>query len=146
MKKINFLKSAKEASRLMIAIEQYLKETTISPLMQELVKIRVSQINGCVVCLDSHTKKALQLGERAQRIFLISAWRETSIFTDKEKAAFELAEQLTHISMLTLDDNVYDLVTEHFTEEEFLDLIVLINQINSWNRVNIATRNDVNIV
>ncbi|NLN51041.1 MAG: carboxymuconolactone decarboxylase family protein [Acholeplasmataceae bacterium] len=140
----DFFKIVPKAMQIMIKMEQYIKEeSTIDPLLYELIKTRASQINGCAYCLDMHTKDALKIGETSQRLFLLSAWRETSLFTDKEKAALELTEQVTQISQVIIDEDLHDLVLKHFTEKEFADLIIIINQINAWNRINITMLNDI---
>ncbi len=140
----DFFKIVPRAMQIMIKMEQYIKEeSTIDPLLYELIKTRASQINGCAYCLDMHTKDALKIGETSQRLFLLSAWRETSLFTDKEKAALELTEQVTQISQVIIDEDLHDLVLKHFTEKEFADLIIIINQINAWNRINITMLNDI---
>lgn len=142
--KINLFKEAPNAMKVMMAMEKYLhEETTIAPLLLELIKTRVSQINGCAYCLDMHVKDALKLGESAQRIYLLPAWRETSLFTPKEKLVLELAERVTLISDYEIDEDLESELLKEFTKKEFVDLLIAIAQINSWNRLNISVHADV---
>ncbi len=141
--RFNIFKMAPKAMENMLKMEEYIRtETTIDPILYELIKTRVSQINGCAYCLDMHTKDALKLGETPQRLFLLPAWRETKLFTPKEKIALELSERLTEISMDEIDNDLYQEVLEHFSEKEFVDLVIIIAQINTWNRFNIAAAAD----
>ncbi len=101
--------------------------------------MRVSQINGCSFCIDKHGKDMLKNGESIDRLLLLTAWREVSLYSDKEKAALELAEHVTNIGEAGVPDHVYDQVRAHFDEKEYIDLIMAINTINGWNRLGIAT-------
>lgn len=144
MQKEDFFKVAPEAMKNMLALESYFhNHTTIDPKIMELIKIRASQINGCAYCLNMHTKDALKIGETAQRIFLINAWEETSLFTEKEKVVLELTERLTLISDNRIDEELYQEVKKYFSDKEFVDLVLMIAQINTWNRINISTGNDI---
>lgn len=145
-KRVNFFKIVPKAMKIMLEVEKYIKEdTTIEPILFELIKTRVSQINGCAYCLNMHTIDAVKLGESPRRLYLLNAWRETNIFTDKEKAALELTEQLTYVSTVEVEEDIYEQTLKHFTEKEFADLVIIINQINAWNRINISTHNDVDL-
>lgn len=106
----------------------------------ELVKIRASQLNRCAYCLDMHTKDAIALGEDKQRIFMLEAWRETSLFSDRERAAIEWTEALTLVSESQVPEEVYERVRREFTEKELVELSMVIIAINSWNRLSIAFR------
>jgi AhpD family alkylhydroperoxidase len=110
---------------------------------QELVKIRASQINGCAVCLDMHTKDALHAGESQLRLNLVAAWREATVFTEAERAALELAEQGTRLadSPGGVTDEVWQNAAKHFEEEQLTALVALIGVINLYNRLNVITRN-----
>ena len=90
-----------------------------------------------------HTKDALKIGETNQRIFLLNAWDETRLFTDKEKAALELTEKLTLVATNRVSEELLNKVLKHFTKKEFADLVLLISQINVWNRINVSTSNDI---
>jgi AhpD family alkylhydroperoxidase len=120
------------------------KSLTNAPLsgtIQELVKIRASQINGCAVCTDMHTKDALAAGELQDRLNLVAVWRETKAFTEPERAALALAEQATRIADTTgVDDDTWDMARKHFTDEELAALIAVIAIINAFNRFNVIVR------
>ena len=117
-------------------------DSTLPAATQELVKIRASQINGCGFCTDMHTKDAGHAGETAQRLHLVAAWREATVFTDAERAALELAEQGTRIADASggVTDEAWAQAAKHFDEEQLLALISLIALINAYNRVNVINR------
>lgn len=137
-KTVDYYKLAPNGLKNMQAMEAYLSTTTLQKKLMELVKIRVSQINGCAYCINSHAETALKLGETQQRIFLLNAWTETDKFSDAEKVVLELAELLTKISEHDMPRSLYDKVLMHYTEKEYVDLVLLITQINSWNRLALA--------
>ncbi len=142
-KKIDYFKIAPKVKNNLLNMENYFhKESTIDPIIRELIKIRASQINGCAYCLNMHTVDSLKIGETAQRIFLISAWWETNLFTEKEKAVLSLTEHVTLVSDGVPEEVVND-VLKFFTEEELVDLVLMIAQINTWNRINVASHNDI---
>lgn len=145
MKKINYYENAKKAMTHYLEIENYIKNTSISTTLYHLIKIRASQINGCAHCLDMHTKEALRVGETTDRLFLIPTWNETDLFTLKEKLVLELTEQVTLIADLGMSEDLYERVLNEFTDKEYTDLILIINQINSWNRLSVAHFNTVPI-
>lgn len=143
-KKLNMFALAPDAMKIMLAMEKYLhSDTTIAPLTLELIKMRVSQINGCAYCLNMHVKDALKLGETEQRVYLLPVWKETNLFTDKERVALELAERVTLISDYEVDSDLHDDVLKFYTEKEFADLLIAIAQINSWNRFNVSLHTDI---
>jgi AhpD family alkylhydroperoxidase len=123
----------------MFKLEGFIKESGLDPVLYEIIKIRASQINGCAYCLDMHTQKMSSLGETDQRIHLISVWRESPIYSDRERAVLELTELVTAISVQGVPDAAYARVREHFNEQEYVTLIMAINTINAWNRIAIAT-------
>jgi AhpD family alkylhydroperoxidase len=106
----------------------------------ELVKIRASQINGCAFCLDMHTKDARLAGETEQRIYALSAWRETPFFTDRERAALEWTEAVTRVGDSHVPDDLYERVSAHFDEAELVALTFGVVVINSWNRLSVSFR------
>ena len=126
----------------MIKFDQFANQVNIEPALRELIKIRVSQLNGCAFCIDSHSKDARVQGESEQRIYLLNAWRETSLFSAQEKAALALAEAMTRIGEHGLTAQVYEEVREQFDEKQFVDLIMIINVINSWNRIGVSMQLD----
>ncbi|MEU8952204.1 carboxymuconolactone decarboxylase family protein [Streptomyces sp. NPDC048489] len=114
-------------------------DTELPHTVQELVKIRASQINGCGFCTDMHTKDAAAAGETAQRLHLVAAWREATVFTDAERAALELAEQATRIADAAggVTDEAWAEAVKFYDEDQLVALISLIAIINAYNRVNV---------
>jgi AhpD family alkylhydroperoxidase len=110
--------------------------------VQELVKIRASQINGCAGCLDMHTKDAEHAGESPVRLNLVAAWREATVFTGEERAALELTEQGTRIADAAggVSDEAWADAQKHFDEDQLAALVCLIALINTYNRLNVITR------
>lgn len=139
--RIDYMEVAPELVKLISNLETYKKQTGFDEKLIELVKIRASQINNCAYCLDMHTKDARKLGETEQRIYCLSAWRETDFYTEREKVALELTETVTRISVNGVPDDVYEAVRKHFDEKQYIDLVGLIITINCWNRLAIANRN-----
>jgi len=127
----------------MIEMEKYTKKTNIDRLLRELIKIRASQINGCAHCLNMHTKDARKMGETEQRIYCVSAWQECTFYSEAKKVALELTEYITEIANKRVPDELYHRVREHFSEKEYVDLVIIINQINSWNRLSVSMNNYV---
>jgi AhpD family alkylhydroperoxidase len=107
----------------------------LEPSLLELVKIRVSQINGCANCLHMHTQDARAMGETEQRIYLLSAWHEAPGYTDRERAALAWTDALTQVSTARAPDAVYDALKAQFSEAEQVQLTLMINVINGWNRI-----------
>lgn len=124
--------------QIMLKLEGFIKNTNLDPILYELIKIRASQINGCAFCLDMHTTDLRKLGESEQRINLIMVWGEVPFFTDKERVVLELTEVVTRISDAGVPQSLYEKVREHFSEEEYLTLIMAVNTINCWNRIAIS--------
>ena len=135
--KLDFSKAAPDGYKAMSGLEVYARRS-IEPVLLELIKIRASQINGCAFCLDMHTKDARAHGETEQRIYTLSAWRETPFFTDRERAALALTEAITLISENHVPDAVYEEAKKHFNEKELVDLVLAIVTINGWNRLAIT--------
>ena len=123
----------------LLKLEEAARKMALDPKLYELIKIRASQINGCSYCVDMHTSDLRKKGETEQRLNLIVVWRETPMFTEKERAALALTEAVTLISEAGVGQDLYDDVRKHFSESEFVALIMAINAINSWNRIAIAT-------
>jgi len=117
-------------------------ESTLPPATQELVKLRASQINGCGVCVDIHTKEAVRAGESQLRLNLVAAWREATVFTEAERAAHELAEQGTRVADAAagVTDEAWANAARHFDEEQLAALVAIIAVINAYNRLNVITR------
>ncbi len=128
-----------EAYKLMLEMEKFIATTDIDIKLRELIKIRCSQINHCAYCLDMHIKDALKEGVSAQKINLVAAWNESIIFTEAERAALAFAEEVTNISDYGVSDDVYFELKNHFTQKQIAQLIIIINQINSWNRIAVSS-------
>lgn len=113
----------------------------LEPALIELVLMRVSQINGCAYCLDMHSKDARAMGETEQRLYVLPAWRETTLFSERERIALAWAEELTELaSHEAVSDALYEQARQHFAEDALVDLTLLITAINGFNRINIAAR------
>ena len=124
----------------MIGLERFVRGCGLEHSLLELVKTRASQINGCAYCIDMHTKDARAAGETEQRLYALSAWRETPFFTERERAALEWTEALTLISENDVPDVLYEAVREQFSEEEIVNLSLAVVVINGWNRLAIPFR------
>ena len=133
--RINLFEKGKKALTPLFGISQYLKSSSIDRHLMELIDFRISQINQCAYCLDMHSKELRAMGETEQRLYGLSAWRETPYYTEKERAALEYAEA---VNGLRVSDAVYAQVKTQFSEEEIIDLTLVVNAINVWNRFNIA--------
>jgi AhpD family alkylhydroperoxidase len=136
--RINYLEVAPEALKIMMEMEKYNGSTGIDRKLRELIKIRASLINGCAFCINMHTTDARKMGETEQRLFCVSVWRDCDFYTDAEKVALELTEHVTLIPTKRVPDDLYNLVRKHFSEKDYVDLVILINQINNWNRISIS--------
>ncbi|QNP66728.1 carboxymuconolactone decarboxylase family protein [Streptomyces genisteinicus] len=123
----------------LVSAGKALSDSALPLEVQELVKIRASQINGCGLCLDIHTKEAAAAGESALRLNLIAAWREATVFTGAERAALELTEQGTRIADAAggVPDEVWEAAARHYDRDQLLALVSLIAVINSFNRLNV---------
>ena len=135
MTRISLPKAARDVYRAVAALD---RSVDLDPTVRELVKIRASQINGCAFCIDLHVREALRLGEDARRLWVLSAWRETSYFDDRARAALALTEAMTRLPDGVPDD-VYEEAARHFPDEELGQLIGAIIAINAWNRVGVGT-------
>ena len=124
----------------MVALERFVRTCGLEHSLLELVKTRASQINGCAYCIDMHTKDARAAGETEQRLYALSAWRETTFYTDRERAALDWTEALTLISENDVSDSLYSSVREQFSDEELVNLTLAIVTINGWNRLAISFR------
>lgn len=127
------------AGRAMLHLSQESGKGLEAPLL-ELVKIRASQVNGCAYCIDMHTKDARLAGETEQRIYALSAWRETPFFSDRERAALEWTETVTLLADTHVPDEVYARVSTQFDEAELVALTLAIVVINGWNRLAVSFR------
>ena len=119
----------------MALADKQIEEFTIDPKLKELIKVRVSQINGCGYCIDSHSGDALALGESTQRLLALAAWWETPFFSDEERAALKLAEEVTRISEHGVSDETYENALKYFDKQGVAQLIFIAITINGWNRI-----------
>ena len=138
--RINLMEKGKKALAPVFAMGMYLSKSSIEKNLQELIEYRVSQINGCAYCLDMHSKDLRHGGESEQRIYLISAWKESDLYTPREKAALAWAEAVTKLEGQEVTDEVYETAKKEFSDEELVDLTLVVAAINTWNRFNIAFR------
>lgn len=141
--RINYGKVAPEAIKGLLEIEKFVASSSLDRKIFELVKYRASQINGCAYCMDMHTKDARHAGESEQRLYVLSAWRETTFFTEKERTALAWTEALTLISSNEVSDELYSEVHKHFDDKELVALTMAIIGINGWNRLAIPFRTPV---
>ncbi len=138
--RMNFYKVAPDTINALMALENQVQASGLEKCLIELVKIRASQINGCAYCIDMHTKDARKRGETEQRIYLLDAWRESPLYSDRERAALAWTEAVTLISETHAPDDVYQQVRAQFSDEETVNLTMLIATINAWNRLAISFR------
>lgn len=140
MKKRKFLKDTDPAAfEAMMGFERYLAASSLTKTHAELIKIRVSQINGCAYCIDKHIKDALSYGEDPRRIFLLSAWQETPVFSTEEQAILALLEEITLIAGKGVSDAVYDEALSVLGQKYLTEVMMAIIAMNAWNRVGITT-------
>ncbi|WP_329297575.1 carboxymuconolactone decarboxylase family protein [Streptomyces sp. NBC_00659] len=142
--RLNYFASptAGKALKYLMSAGKALKDSALPSTTQELVSLRVSQINGCAVCVDMHTKDAAAAGETSVRLNLVAAWREATVFTEAERAALELAEEGTRVAdaALGVSDEVWARAVKHYDEEQLTALVMLVSFMNTANRLNIIAR------
>lgn len=138
--RINIKTLDPDAYQAMMALENYGKACALDPLLKELIKMRASQINGCAYCLDMHTEDAMKIGESSRRIFALSVWQESHLFSEEERTLLQLTEEITKISENGVADETYKKVISTFGKQMSAQIIMLIITINSWNRIAVATR------
>jgi AhpD family alkylhydroperoxidase len=138
--RINYAKVASGVLTAMRELEKYLHDCGLEESLIHLIKLRVSQINGCAYCIDMHWKDLRALGEQEQRLYGLDAWEESPYYTDRERAALAWAEAVTDVKDGHVPDAVYDATRKQFEEKELADLTLVVATINSWNRLLIAGR------
>lgn len=140
--RVNISQTLPKAYEAMMGLEKYIASTSLTPIHKELIKIRASQINGCAFCINKHTRDARKLGETEQRIYLLNAWRETTLYTEEEQVILAMTEEVTliqnHLSKAT-----YDNAQKLFDEKYISEIIMMIITINAWNRIAIATEKPI---
>ncbi|HEY0848593.1 MAG TPA: carboxymuconolactone decarboxylase family protein, partial [Bradyrhizobium sp.] len=133
--RMNYYQAAPDTIKALVGVEDVIKASGLDQSLIELVKTRASQINGCAYCIHMHTADARKYGETEQRLYLLSAWRESPLYTDRERAALAWTEALTLISETHAPDADYEAMRAQFSESEAVNLTMLIGAINAWNRV-----------
>jgi AhpD family alkylhydroperoxidase len=133
--RLKLLEKGMGAVKTLFNLSNYIKKSNIDAQLAHLIEFRVSQINGCAYCLDMHWKDAIALGESEQRLYGLSAWRESPYYTPRERAALAWVESVTNACV---PDDVYSDAEAQFKDEELIDLTIIATTINTWNRLNIA--------
>ncbi|RZI56318.1 MAG: carboxymuconolactone decarboxylase family protein [Rubrivivax sp.] len=136
--RLNYMQQSPVAFKKLVDLSMAVKENGVEHALQCLVEIRASQLNGCAFCLDMHVKQAVIGGERALRLHHVALWRESPLFSARERAALLWTETLTRIPETGVSDAVYAEVREQFNEKDLCDLTWLVSSINAWNRLNVA--------
>jgi AhpD family alkylhydroperoxidase len=138
--RIDFTHIPTQSLKPLFALGAQIEASGLEHSLLELVKMRSSQLNGCAYCLDMHSKDARAAGETEQRLYLLDAWRETSLYSERERAALAWTEAVTLVADGHVPDDVYAEASSHFSEQELVALTLAISAVNSWNRLNIAFR------
>jgi AhpD family alkylhydroperoxidase len=133
----NFQQKGQNALKALYGLGTYLAKSQVEQTLLNLIYFRVSQINGCAFCLDMHSKDLRAKGESEQRLYVLDAWRETTFYTDRERAALAWAEALTRLNGI-VPDEIYEDALKQFSEEDLIDLTLAVITINSYNRLNLA--------
>jgi AhpD family alkylhydroperoxidase len=138
--RLNPYKAAPEAMNALVTLENYVQQSGLNHSLIDLVKTRAPQVNGCAYCIHMHTSEARAGGETEERLYLLDAWHESPLYSDRERAALAWTEAVTLVSETHNPDNVYAQVRQHFSEAELVNLTVCIAAINAWNRTAIGFR------
>ena len=138
--RMNYYQAAPETVKALRAVEAQILASGLEKSLIELVKTRASQINGCAYCISVHTADARKQGETEERLYLLNAWRESPLYTERERAALAWTEAVTLIAETHAPDDLYEDVRAHFSESETVNLTMLIGSINAWNRLAISFR------
>lgn len=139
-KRLSIKKLEPEAYKAMMAMEKYGETCSLNSNLKELIKIRASQINGCAYCIDMHTEDAIKLGESARKIFALSVWHESHLFSEEERAILKLTEEVTKILEKGVTDETYKKAVDLFGEKMIAQIIMQIIIINAWNRIAISCK------
>ena len=138
--RLNFFDAAPETMQILLEFSKKVAATGLEPSLVELVKIRASQINGCAQCLHMHVREARARGETEERLHLLAAWRESPLYSDRERAALAWTEALTRVADTHAPDDVYQDFAAHFSGEEQVKLTLAVATINAWNRFAVGFR------
>jgi len=142
--RIDFVKAAPQAAAAMFGLERYLHGCGLEPSLLNLVKLRASQINGCAYCIAMHTDEALRDGEPTERLTMLDAWEEATLYSEKERAALAWVEEVTLIADSGASKESFEALKAHFSEEEIGWLTLAATMINAWNRMAISSRAQFN--
>ncbi|MGE4404238.1 carboxymuconolactone decarboxylase family protein [Pseudomonas sp.] len=138
--RIDYQQQSPELFKKLVEFSFALKASAIEQSIRDLVEVRASQINGCAFCVDMHVKGATMHGERALRLHHVATWRESALFSPRERAALAWTEILTQLPAEGVPDDVYERVRTQLSEKELSDLTFQVMSINAWNRVNVGFR------
>jgi AhpD family alkylhydroperoxidase len=138
--RLNIFQIAPEGTKAVMALESAIEQSGLEHGLLELVRLRASQMNGCSFCIHMHVKDALKHGEAGMRIAMLNAWRDSPLFSDRERAALNWTESLTRVAKSHAPDDDYSLLKSQFTDAEIGWLSLLIGSINLWNRLQIGLR------
>jgi AhpD family alkylhydroperoxidase len=128
-----------EAWKSLYQLALILNKSALSPILKHLIMVRTSQINSCAFCINMHTKEALKIGETQQRLFLLNAWKETTLFTDEEKSLLALVEEVTLIHHHGVSDHTYKEAEKYFSSQTIGEIIMSTVLMNAWNRIAVST-------
>lgn len=137
--RVNIPQTQSESYKALFNLSAISAKSSLSPTLKHLIKVRASQVNSCAYCIDMHTKEALKDGESQQRLFLLSAWKETDLFTEEEKAVFAITEEVTLIHQHGVSEATYKQAEKYFNAQEIGEIIISIVVINAWNRIAVST-------
>ena len=138
--RVDYQAAQPAAMRAMVALEKAFHESTLEPELIELVKMRASQINGCGFCVDMHSKDMRAIGESEERVYMVSVWRESGLYSPRERAALAWTEAVTILENREVPDAVFAEARSQFSESELAKLTLAVVEINCWNRLNVAFR------
>ena len=138
--RLNPYKAAPEAMKALVALENYVQQSGLDHSLIDVVKTRASQINGCAYCIHVHTSEARARGETEERPYLLDAWHELPLYSDRERSALAWTEGVTLVSETHVPNAVYDQARQHFSETELVNLTLRLAAINAWNRIAISFR------
>lgn len=136
--RLEYFPKAPELMQSVLGLNKAVEESGLEHSLLHLIKLRASQINGCSYCVDMHAHEAREGGETEQRLYLVAAWKESPLFTERERAAFAWTEAVTLISQCGVSDELYAATLKHFSEEELIKLTVAVSIINTWNRLSVS--------
>lgn len=136
--RLNYWRAAPDIAQAVLTLEKQVRGSGLEPNLLHLVKLRASQLNGCAFCIDMHAREAREDGESERRLYLVSGWRDSTLFTPRERAALAWTEALTLLAESHPSDALYAELLDHFSEAEAATLTVAIGVINIWNRLSVG--------